>query len=194
MRWIEIFVRMSVRLIPEYIVIVLVLGAARAWMFPQIGPEIGNQIWMDRCVRHCRHVVRHSNGRRGADHPGDAVARHGRRPRWSFADDAAANQLALAGDGRPLVPAAVLIFVALAIVAFGTVCRSACSRAEVLTNEVYLSDEQQRIGCVARPACLRDQDVKPERREIVRERIDLHIFGLVEHLCVGVARHRRSRL
>lgn len=43
-RWIEIFVRMSVRLIPEYIIIVLLLGAARAWMFPEIGPEIGNGI------------------------------------------------------------------------------------------------------------------------------------------------------
>jgi hypothetical protein len=43
-RWIEIFARMSVRLIPEYIIIVLLLGAARAWMFPQIGPEIGNEI------------------------------------------------------------------------------------------------------------------------------------------------------
>src|SRR6202521_5041864 len=43
-RWIEIFTRMSVRLIPEYIVIVLLLGAARAWMFPEVGPEIGNQI------------------------------------------------------------------------------------------------------------------------------------------------------
>jgi uncharacterized membrane protein YraQ (UPF0718 family) len=44
-RWIEIFIRMSVRLIPEYIVIVLLLGAARAWLFPTIGPEIGNEIW-----------------------------------------------------------------------------------------------------------------------------------------------------
>lgn len=44
MRWIEIFIRMSVRLIPEYVIIVLLLGAARAWMFPEIGPEIGNQI------------------------------------------------------------------------------------------------------------------------------------------------------
>jgi len=43
-RWIEIFVRMAVRLIPEYIILVLLLGAARAWMFPQIGPEIGNHI------------------------------------------------------------------------------------------------------------------------------------------------------
>lgn len=43
-RWIEIFARMSVRLIPEYIVIVLLLGAARAWMFPEIGTAIGNEI------------------------------------------------------------------------------------------------------------------------------------------------------
>ena len=45
LRWIEIFGRMAVRLIPEYIVIVLLLGAARAWLFPTIGPEIGNEIW-----------------------------------------------------------------------------------------------------------------------------------------------------
>jgi len=42
-RWARIFVRMTVRLIPEYVVIVLLLGAARAWMFPHVGPEIGNQ-------------------------------------------------------------------------------------------------------------------------------------------------------
>jgi uncharacterized membrane protein YraQ (UPF0718 family) len=43
-RWIETFVRMAVRLIPEYIVLVLLLGAARAWMFPEIGPGIGNSL------------------------------------------------------------------------------------------------------------------------------------------------------
>lgn len=41
-RWGAILARMTLRLIPEYIVIVLVLGAARAWLFPAIGPEIGN--------------------------------------------------------------------------------------------------------------------------------------------------------
>ncbi|MBB6251056.1 permease [Nitrospirillum iridis] len=41
-RWLRILGRMSLRLIPEYIVIVLLLGAARAWLFPTIGPEIGN--------------------------------------------------------------------------------------------------------------------------------------------------------
>jgi uncharacterized protein len=42
-RWFQIFVRMTVRLIPEYVVIVLLLGAMRAWMFPHIGPDIGDQ-------------------------------------------------------------------------------------------------------------------------------------------------------
>lgn len=43
-RWIDIFVRMSVRLIPEYIVLVLLLGAARAFLFPEIGPSVDNSI------------------------------------------------------------------------------------------------------------------------------------------------------
>ena len=43
-RWFEIFARMAIRLIPEYIVLVLLLGAARAWLFPEIGPSIGNEI------------------------------------------------------------------------------------------------------------------------------------------------------
>ena len=42
-RWARIFARMSIRLIPEYVVIVLLLGAIRAWMFPHIGPAIGNE-------------------------------------------------------------------------------------------------------------------------------------------------------
>jgi uncharacterized protein len=43
-RWLVILGRMTLRLVPEYIVLVLLLGAARAWLFPTIGPEIGNQI------------------------------------------------------------------------------------------------------------------------------------------------------
>lgn len=42
-RWMRIFGGMTLRLIPEYLVIVLLLGAARAWMFPHIGPDIGNE-------------------------------------------------------------------------------------------------------------------------------------------------------
>ncbi|WP_044042443.1 permease [Caballeronia insecticola] len=46
-RWIKILGRMTVRLVPEYIVLVLLLGAARAWLFPHIGPDIGNgMLWI----------------------------------------------------------------------------------------------------------------------------------------------------
>ncbi len=43
-RWLQIFTSMAIRLVPEYIVLVLLLGAVRAWMFPEIGPAIGNDI------------------------------------------------------------------------------------------------------------------------------------------------------
>ncbi|RQS75523.1 permease [Burkholderia sp. Bp8963] len=43
-RWIKLLARMTARLVPEYIVLVLLLGAARAWLFPHIGPEIGNHL------------------------------------------------------------------------------------------------------------------------------------------------------
>jgi uncharacterized protein len=43
-RWFGILWRMAARLIPEYIILVLLLGAARAWLFPHAGPEIGNAI------------------------------------------------------------------------------------------------------------------------------------------------------
>ena len=42
LRWLSILARMTVRLIPEYIIIVLALGAARAWLFPSVGPEVGD--------------------------------------------------------------------------------------------------------------------------------------------------------
>jgi uncharacterized membrane protein YraQ (UPF0718 family) len=44
MRWIGILWRMAARLVPEYIILVLLLGAARAWLFPHAGPEISNTI------------------------------------------------------------------------------------------------------------------------------------------------------
>ena len=43
-RWLLILGRMTLRLVPEYIVLVLLLGAGRAWLFPTIGPDIGNSI------------------------------------------------------------------------------------------------------------------------------------------------------
>jgi uncharacterized protein len=46
-RWLAILARLAVWLIPEYIVLVLLLGAARAWLFPHAGPEIDNNLgWL----------------------------------------------------------------------------------------------------------------------------------------------------
>ncbi|PLZ02145.1 hypothetical protein CY652_12280 [Burkholderia sp. WAC0059] len=42
--WLRLFVRMAVRLIPEYLLLVLLLGAARAWLFPHVGPEVTSSI------------------------------------------------------------------------------------------------------------------------------------------------------
>lgn len=44
LRWVRIFARMTVRLLPEYVVLVLLLGAARAWLFPHIGPDVTSNI------------------------------------------------------------------------------------------------------------------------------------------------------
>ncbi|HTH61800.1 MAG TPA: permease [Paraburkholderia sp.] len=43
-RWAGIFARMAARLVPEYVVLVLLLGAVRAWLFPHIGPEVTSGI------------------------------------------------------------------------------------------------------------------------------------------------------
>ncbi len=47
LRWLRELWRMSVRLLPEYALIVVVLGAARAWLFPQVTAEVGNHmLWI----------------------------------------------------------------------------------------------------------------------------------------------------
>lgn len=43
-RWMKILGQMALRLIPEYIVLVLLLGAVRVYLFPHVGPEISNHI------------------------------------------------------------------------------------------------------------------------------------------------------
>lgn len=46
-RWLVVLYRMSIRLIPEYLVLVLALGATRAWLFPHIGHEVdGSLLWI----------------------------------------------------------------------------------------------------------------------------------------------------
>jgi uncharacterized protein len=43
-RWLRVFARMALRLLPEYVVLVLLLGATRAWLFPHIGPNVTSGI------------------------------------------------------------------------------------------------------------------------------------------------------
>ncbi|OWT58238.1 permease [Candidimonas nitroreducens] len=43
-RWARAFAGMTLRLLPEYLILVLVLGAARAWLFPMIGVSVDNSV------------------------------------------------------------------------------------------------------------------------------------------------------
>jgi uncharacterized protein len=42
--WLTRFARLAWGLIPEYLILVLLLGAARAWLFPAVGPAVGNEL------------------------------------------------------------------------------------------------------------------------------------------------------
>jgi uncharacterized membrane protein YraQ (UPF0718 family) len=42
--WLSRFLSMTARLIPEYILLVFVLGASRAWLFPHMGIAVGNEL------------------------------------------------------------------------------------------------------------------------------------------------------
>lgn len=44
LRWMAELGRMCVRLLPEYVVLVLLLGAARAWLFPLAGHHVDNSL------------------------------------------------------------------------------------------------------------------------------------------------------
>ena len=44
--WANAFIRLAVRLIPEYLVLVFALGMARAWFFPEMTPSIGHAGWL----------------------------------------------------------------------------------------------------------------------------------------------------
>ncbi|MDN5844168.1 MAG: permease, partial [Alcaligenaceae bacterium] len=43
-RWVRIFTGMALRLLPEYLVLVLLLGAARAWLLPVLDLSIDNSL------------------------------------------------------------------------------------------------------------------------------------------------------
>jgi uncharacterized protein len=40
--WVRSLVRLTVSLVPEYVVLVLALGALRVFLFPEAGPQLGN--------------------------------------------------------------------------------------------------------------------------------------------------------
>jgi uncharacterized membrane protein YraQ (UPF0718 family) len=42
--WLTRFARLVIALIPEYLVLVLILGASRAWLFPIASPAVGNDL------------------------------------------------------------------------------------------------------------------------------------------------------
>lgn len=47
MRWVKIFSRMALFLLPEYIILIFLLGLVRAWLFPVIGAGIDNHlVWI----------------------------------------------------------------------------------------------------------------------------------------------------
>lgn len=43
-RWLKLLADMTLRLLPEYLVIVLLLGAARAWLFPALDMSVDNSL------------------------------------------------------------------------------------------------------------------------------------------------------
>ncbi|MPM66686.1 hypothetical protein SDC9_113596 [bioreactor metagenome] len=42
--WISALKRLIIDTIPAYVIVVLLLGALRAWLFPAVGPDVGNSI------------------------------------------------------------------------------------------------------------------------------------------------------
>ena len=45
-RWLRAFGRLVIQLIPEYVLVVALLGFARAFLFPAAGPDLGNNPWV----------------------------------------------------------------------------------------------------------------------------------------------------
>lgn len=44
-RWLKALWQLSIGLIPEYVALVLLLGAARAWLFPAVTPNADGVVW-----------------------------------------------------------------------------------------------------------------------------------------------------
>lgn len=46
LRWLKALWQLCIGVIPEFVVLIFALGAARAWLFPAINPALGNSIWL----------------------------------------------------------------------------------------------------------------------------------------------------
>lgn len=45
-RWLAALWRLALGLLPEYLAVVVVLGAVRAWLFPAMSPAVGHSLWL----------------------------------------------------------------------------------------------------------------------------------------------------
>lgn len=45
-RWLTALWQLAIGLVPEYAVVVFLLGAARAWLFPAMSPAVGHSLWL----------------------------------------------------------------------------------------------------------------------------------------------------
>ncbi len=45
-RWVSALGSLAIGLLPEYVVVVVLLGAARAWLFPAMSPAVGHSLWL----------------------------------------------------------------------------------------------------------------------------------------------------
>ena len=45
-RWLKALWQLCIGVIPEFVILIFALGAARAWLFPALNPAIGNSVWL----------------------------------------------------------------------------------------------------------------------------------------------------
>jgi len=46
LRWLKALWHLCIGIVPEFVVLIVALGAARAWLFPALNPAFGNSIWL----------------------------------------------------------------------------------------------------------------------------------------------------
>lgn len=46
LRWLKALWQLFIGVVPEFVILVFALGAARAWLFPEITPSLGHSLWL----------------------------------------------------------------------------------------------------------------------------------------------------